>query len=60
MNTPPPPLFESRSLRNTVKLAGMISLFEMVLSNQDSVLMTICGWCVSMPVASDSRLALML
>ena len=43
-----------------MKLAEKISLFEMVLSNQDSVPMTICGWCVSMHVAGDSRLTLML
>ena len=39
-----------------MKFAGKISLFKMVLCNQDSVAMTIFGWRVS----SDSRLALML
>ena len=39
---------------------SLISLLKMVLSNQDSVAITIYGWCVSMHVASDSRLALML
>ena len=60
MNTLPQPLFESWSLWNAVKLAGKISVLKMVLSNQDSVPMTICGWCVSMHVTSDSHLALML
>ena len=46
MNTPPPPLFESQSLRNAVKLAGKISLLKMALSNQDSVPVTICGLAV--------------
>ena len=47
-------------MRNVVKLAGYISMFNIVLSNQDSVPMAICGWCVAIYVASDSRFALIL